>query len=252
MRRTAHLIATACLMLPASGLAQRSSPDAKLSIGHYRAGWQLMRVESWDRAVYEFQQAITLDPKFALAHYSLGRAQMALKKFPAAVEAYVNCRDLYLARAGQQFSNQMEANRHTDDVLLEYEEALRQATPPGQTQSQTASLYVQRLKNEMRQLQDAKSRNQTVTFDNAVPFFVSMSLGAAYFRMERFADAEREYKAAISDNPRSGETHSNLAVLYMTTGRLDEAAREIELAEKTGFKVNPGLKDDLRQKMGKH
>ncbi len=52
---------------------------------------------------------------------------------------------------------------------------------------------------------------------------MSLALGSAYFRAERFADAEREYKAAIAADSKAGEAHNNLAVVYLQTGRYDEA-----------------------------
>jgi len=84
-----------------------------------------------------------------------------------------------------------------------------------------------------------------------VPYFVSLALGTAYFRAERFDDAERELKAAIDANSAAGEAHNNLAVVYLYTKRYEDAAREITAAEKAGFKVNPGLKDEIKAKLGK-
>jgi Flp pilus assembly protein TadD len=40
--------------------------------------------------------------------------------------------------------------------------------------------------------------------------------------------------------------HNNLAVVCMLTGRYDDAEKEIQLAEKNGFRVNQGLKDDVK------
>jgi hypothetical protein len=34
--------------------------------------------------------------------------------------------------------------------------------------------------------------------------------------------------------------------VYLTTGRIDEAERAVQAAEKAGFRVNPGLKDEIR------
>ncbi len=45
--------------------------------------------------------------------------------------------------------------------------------------------------------------------------------------------------------PALGEPHSNLAVVLLMTGRAAEAQEELKLAEKGGFKVNPGLKKDI-------
>jgi len=61
-------------------------------------------------------------------------------------------------------------------------------------------------------------------------------------------DAEREYKATVAADPSSGEAFSNLAVVYLETGRIDEADKAVRAAEKTGFKVHPGLKDDIKKR----
>ena len=66
------------------------------------------------------------------------------------------------------------------------------------------------------------------------PAYISVALGSAYFRTNAFADAEREWRAALQVDPKLGEAHNNLAVVLMLTGRLDEAERELELAEKSG------------------
>jgi Flp pilus assembly protein TadD len=77
---------------------------------------------------------------------------------------------------------------------------------------------------------------------------VLLSLGSAHFRNGEPDAAEAEWKAAIEVNPKLGEAHNNLAVIYMTTGRLKEAEAEVKAAEKTGFRVNPQFKDDLKQR----
>ena len=83
-----------------------------------------------------------------------------------------------------------------------------------------------------------------------MPAGLSMALGSAYFRLDRHADAEREYKAAMAADAGFGEAHSNLAVLYLVSGRYDLADTEVKAAEKAGFKVNPGLKADIKKKAG--
>jgi Flp pilus assembly protein TadD len=82
--------------------------------------------------------------------------------------------------------------------------------------------------------------------DATVPYYVPMALGAAYQRAGRLQEAEREYKAALDANAASGETHNNLAVLYLTLGRYDEAEAAVKAAEKTGFRVAEELKGDIR------
>ena len=46
--------------------------------------------------------------------------------------------------------------------------------------------------------------NSTMTLNLAVPAYVSMGLGSAYFRMGNLAGAEKEYKAAVEADGESG------------------------------------------------
>ena len=216
----------------------------------YKSGWESMHREAWAEAARQFQQAIDIDPKFTLAYYSLGRAEMGLHNFAKAIDAYTRCRELYVASGGEHFSSQLEANKRLDDRILETKIAIDQAgqTSPAKAGTQSQSLMIRELRNQLDRLMQARDRNQNVTMDATVPYFVPMALGAAYFRSGKIGDAEREFKAAIDANPASGETHNNLAVLYMTIGRLEESIHEVTLAEKTGFKVNPQFKQDLEAK----
>ena len=181
-----------------------------------------------------------------MAYYGLGRAHMGQKQYADAAAALAKCRDLYAAHAGRRFSNAQEAQRQRRDQMMELDEVLRQY----QTGPQTArsSETVRQLSERRRQLQESINRGTDLAIENTVPAYVSLSLGSAYFRAERFADAEREYKATIAADPKSGEAYSNLAVVYLYGGRYDEADRAVKAAEKTGFKVNPGLKEDIRKK----
>jgi Flp pilus assembly protein TadD len=74
-----------------------------------------------------------------------------------------------------------------------------------------------------------------------------LSLGSAYFRSGRLADAEREYRAAIAAQPKLAEAHNNLAVVLLMTGRPADAKEEIKLAKKSGYKVPPGLEADVEK-----
>ena len=254
--RTAILLLAALLSLPSTLAAQvpqvprgnALNPDVARVNRHYTAGWGLMRSEDWAGAAKEFQQAIDIDPRFALAFYSLGRAEMNLRQFPKAIDAYTKCRDLYVTSGGESFTSQLNGTRRLEDQILELNVAKTAAQSAGKSSTQSQNLYIKELSNKISQLEEARDRNQNVVIDTSVPYFVPMALGAAYFRSGKLEDAEREFKAAIEENSASGESHSNLAVLYMSTGRIEEANRELKLAEKTGFKVNPQLKQDLEAK----
>lgn len=253
MRQTALLVLFV-LGVSSTSTAQVAAPkgaslEAKNANDHYKRGWEAMRKEAWDAAVNEFQTAIESDQRFALAYYSLGRAQMGRHDFPKAIAAYTSCRDLYLHVGGEQFTNQLDAKRRIEDRMLEYQTAIQQAqqSSAGKPQ-QSQQLYVRQLQETLNTLQQAKDRSEVGPIDVSVPYFVPMALGAAYFRSGQFEAAEREYLTAIRDNPASGETHNNLAVLYLTTNRIPEAEAEVKAAEKAGYHVNENLKSDILQK----
>lgn len=251
--RTPILALVALLTLPPALAAQvpqvprgGANPDVERANRHYAAGWSAMHSEAWAEAVKEFQQTIDIEPKFTLAYYSLGRAEMGLRHFPKAIDAYTKCRELYVAGGGEHFTNQLDGTKRLDDQILELTVAKTAAQQAGaKSNMQSQQLYLRELTNKINQLEQARDSNRNLTIDATVPYFVPMALGAAYFRSGKLEDAEREYKTAIEANSASGETHSNLAVLYMTTGRLEEATSEVKLAEKTGFRVNPQFKQDL-------
>jgi len=222
------------------------NPEIDRARRHYEAGWQLYRHEDWTGAVKEFQQAIANMPTFAEGYYALGRAELVLKHFVNAIAAFTKCRDTYVKNAGERFFDQTNGTQKLQELILEQKMVLQQLqTANSKSQTQTTQLSAKEIENKITQLELARDRNQSVVLDVSVPFYVPLSLGAAYFRSQRFSEAEREFKTAIEANGKSGEAHNNLAVLYMTTGRVDEAVAEIKLAEKTGYKVNPGLKEDL-------
>lgn len=234
------------LTVAVTAVGAQVTPERERARPHYRKGWELMRVEAWSDATKEFQSAIDIDPQFEDAYYSLGRAEMALKKYADAINAYSKSRDLYRAQAGRQFSNQQDAQRYRQDRLTEIDEMIRQA----QTGSQNLASQerMRQLQEYRRQLQLNFQRGGNITIENSVPAFVSLALGSAYFRAGRLEDAEREYKAAIAIDPKTGEAHSNLAVVYFETGRYDEAERSVTAAEKAGYKVHPQLKEDIKKR----
>jgi len=237
----------AFVTLVASSPAFAQNPaDRSRAATQNRLGWDYMKAESWDKAAAAFQSAIDIDPTFEVPYYGLGRADMALKQYVAAIAALTKCRELYLAQVGRQFANAQEAQRYRQDRITEIDEQIRQVNSmPPSTQQQD---QLRQLGNHRRDIQDAITKGVNVNMNATVPPWVSLSLGSAYFRAGKIADAEREYKATIAADNKSGEAHTNLAVVYLETGRFSDALNEINAAKKTGFKVNPELEKTIRDR----
>jgi tetratricopeptide (TPR) repeat protein len=247
------LICLALILVLHPGIAYAQVQPQELSPGdkerartQNKLGWEDMQSERWERAAKSFQNAIDIDPLFEVPHYGLGRARMALKNFRGAIEAYVRCRDLYLAQAGKVFSTAQEAQRYRQDRLTEIDEQIRQVQSGPQTPQRLDLL--RQMQNVRRDVQESMQRGNNMSIGSTVPAWVSLALGSAYFRSGQLADAEREYKAAIASDPRAGEAHSNLAVVYFETNRITEAEASVKEAKKSGFKVNPQLEQAIKEK----
>jgi tetratricopeptide (TPR) repeat protein len=234
------------LLAPLSALAQPTGVRDRAAV-HYKLGVENMKAEAWLEAEKAFGTAIDIDPEFEMAYYMLGRTYMAEKKFQQAAAAYEKCRAIYRQQDGRQFSNAQERQRNRDTRLREIDEVIRSYQSGPQTPAVADA--IRQLQNQRRDIQEAMNRGaSTMTLSVSVPSYVLSSLGSAYFRMGKLADAEREYKAAVAVDARAGEAHSNLAVVYLETGRFDEAERSLKAAENAGFKVHPQLKEDIKNR----
>lgn len=229
----------------ASAAAQPQQARVKARVQNKQA-WDLMKSEKFEEAKKAFQAAVEIDPTFEMPYYGLGRAHMALKEYVSAISALGRCAELYRSQVGRQFTNQQEAQRFRNDRITEIDEMIRQVQAGPQTIQ--AQDQLRQLQEQKRQIQDIIARGNTFSIQSAVPAWVSLSLGSAYFRAGRLADAETAYKEAISADARSGEAHSNLAVVYLETERYPEALAAITAAKKTGLKVNPELEKAIREK----
>jgi len=219
---------------------QPEDPNKARAREHYSLGWEHMRSEAFDRAAAEFQLATDFDPKLAMAWYGLGRAHMALRKYQQAILNLEECRTQLTAQGSRKFNSTMDADRARRDRLMELED-LRNQWLKG-PQDERSQDMVRLVENEIKFSNDTLERERNVQFDEPVPSFVWLSLGSAYFRKERFDDAEAAYKSAIRADDTAAAAHNNLAVVYLLKGRQSDAQEHIRRAEQAGHHVDPELK----------
>jgi tetratricopeptide (TPR) repeat protein len=232
------------LVGPGSSAAQPPNKDHAEAMRHLRLGQENLRSERWDVAESEFRAAVKLDPLLELAHYGLGQAAMATKRYPEAVTAYLDCREAFRALVARGQSNRMDNEKRLMDQIQDLQDQ-RRMLESGRVKVLDLSATMQRVDLMIRELQSR--RYQAADAPPPIPTWISVALGSAYFRTSAMTDAEREYRAALAVDPKLGEAHNNLAVVCMLSGRYPEAEEEINAAEKAGFKINPLLKDDLKK-----
>jgi tetratricopeptide (TPR) repeat protein len=230
----------------AATAAQPKTTDHAEAIRHLRLGQEEMHVEHWDRAEAEFKSALKLEANLEMAHYGLGQVYMATKRYPAAVASYLACRDAWTANTSASASNDLSAERQLDDQIQALEDE-RNLLASGRVKSMLSGGPA----DLDRRITDLKTRR----FHGAAgvpvtPTWITVALGSAYFRSGAMADAEQQYRLALKVDAKLGEAHNNLAVICMLTGRYAEAGEEVASAERSGVRVNPQFKQDLRDAAG--
>ena len=224
---------------------QLSERDQHAVTQHFKLGMQALLGEQYDTAEREFRAAVKIDPLYDAAFYGLGQVYMATRRFDSAVTAYIAARDAFRSATAAEALASVTSDRRLKDqieALKDYERNLTRQTAAATNPA--ARGPIDRVRDQILQLETRMSRRAGTT-PPPVPAGLSMALGSAYFRLDKLEDAEREYEAAIDVSPTLGEAHSNVAVVYLVTGRISEADAAVKAAEKTGFRVNPKLKDDI-------
>lgn len=213
--------------------------DRRTALRHYQSGQAYLRAEQWQKAAGEFETAIKLDRLFTDAHYGLGRANMSLEEYPAAIRAFRGCIEASRTLHGMRESDRVSTDKRIDDEIRALREAIRAAA---QNAAQPGNVT---LKLEAR-IRDLERNKSSLGGPFQPPAEVLLSLGSAYYRNQDVAAAEAQWEEAVKVNPKLGEAWNNLAVVYMRTDRKKEAEDAVKKAERNGFHVHPRLKDDIR------
>jgi Tfp pilus assembly protein PilF len=218
---------------PADDLTRREAYQ------HYVRGQEFLSSERYDRAAEEFQSATKLDHLFTDAHLGLGQAYMGLRRYASAAQAFERC----LAAAQTIFGMREQNRAKTDQLITDQLRALREAL--GQTTRMASGQRnaVLGIEGRIRELERSRS---TLTDRFEPPAQVLLALGSAHYRNGDAIAARERWEQAVKVNSNLGEAWNNLAVVYMQAGRRRDAEEAVHNAEKNGFRVNPKLKDDIK------
>jgi tetratricopeptide (TPR) repeat protein len=251
MARVSAGLLLACVVgiSPTYGQSAQAVTDRARAQPAYQRGLELRSREAFEEAEREFASAVRIDPTFDMALYMLGRTQLDLKDYAAAVVSLRRCRALHLAEASRSSDDRREGERLRRERIQEINRfigELERVTP----QTDRIKEQIRQFRERVRQIQDL-DRVDGFRQALAVPAFVSLSLGSAYFRSGDLAEAETAYVEAVSTDPKIGEAYNNLAVVYMETGRYTLADQAIASAEGTGLRVAPALKQEICKRAGR-
>lgn len=230
-----------CVLLVAVASAAAAQPitpiQQRAATQHYRAGLEFMSAERWDRAADEFQAAIAIDRQMAWAHYNLGQCRMAQRRYVEAGIAYERSIGAFEVIAKRVETDRIDNEIARRDEINEINDSLRRSIP-------VSALTRTRMEDKIVALDRAANRDLDVY--KPVPAEVYLAQGSAYHRQNKLAQAERAYLQALQVKPQLGAAYNNLAVVYLTTGRLDDAEQAMRKAKACGTRVSTQFQDDLR------
>jgi tetratricopeptide (TPR) repeat protein len=180
-----------------------------------------------------------------LAHYGLGQANMALKRYPEAVQAYLGCHDVLVNVAALDAAQQNTMNKLREEEIQEVRETLVRVQQGKIKTGSPLSLEVQ-LQDRLRVLEGSRLRGKEQKV--GVPAGLMLGLGSAYFRSGQLAAAQTAFLEAVEIDPNLGPAHNNLAVMYMMSGDFTKAKEEVRRAEKAGTRVADAFKQELERR----
>ena len=226
-----------------------SAPDMLVAQGKLKEGQGYLKSERYEQAAEAFREAIRFDPNLMMAHYGLGQAHMALKQYTSAITAFKGARTAFEARSAEALTASLENDNRVQERIRDLQDKIREnlsrqlqeGSPEARERDRMIGLWEMEMQNLNR------SSRGSMPGPPPLPPGLPLALGSAYFRAGQFAEAEKEYRAALLIQPTLGEPRNNLAVVLLLTGRPAEAEEQIALAEKSGFRVPPGLKEDVQK-----
>lgn len=179
---------------------------------YYLEGKKCMKQGKIDKAQEKFLKSVETAPDFAESYVETGNIYMKKGMYDEAIEEYNKGAEAYL---------RLEA--YVSRVII--------AKTAAQRENDVFSRELYR---------DLHKREFTV------PSKICLFLGGAYFRKGMMNEALEQFNKTIGIDPRCGEAHNNLAVVYFLTKQYDLAWKHLRLAEKFRAKVNPKFVEDLK------
>ena len=184
-------------------------------------GFAHQEIGDYDKSIAAFDEAHRLSPKdAAITSYLIG-ANIAAKKYGAAVELARQARtdnpnDLRLARLQAQALRQ---DGKPDQGIAVLEDAVKTHADEPLAYVALAQLYADasRGPQAVELLQDAEARFPS---DNSIAF----ELGAVFDKQKKFADAETAFRRVLSRDPENAAALNYLGYMLAERGeRLDES-----------------------------
>jgi tetratricopeptide (TPR) repeat protein len=104
------------------------------------------------------------------------------------------------------------------------------------------------LLKELNRYEEAEKEYKEALRINPDDALAHYNLGVLLYELKRYDEAEKEYREALRINPDYAEAHGNLGILLKNLNRKDEAKKEFEIARNLFRKQ--GREEDAKKAEG--
>lgn len=193
------------------GSLQRTTPPVERAKILANIGRLYLRNENYEKAVWEYEKALALNPQVIEAYNGVGIAYTMLNRFSEAIDA-------------QQKALSLQPN---------FAEA----------QAGLGLVYLAQKKDEiaLKHYQKALTLNQNNTENRKIKFEeeVHLKIGLILINQKRYPEAVSAYKTVIQLNKDNAEAYHNLGICYAHQQKTDEALsalqNAVEIVKKLGI-----------------
>jgi tetratricopeptide (TPR) repeat protein len=198
-----------------------------------KEGYALYNLKRYEEALTAYEQAIRLDPNYALAYYNRGIALNELKRYEEALSAYEQAIRLNPNHADAYHGKGKDLNdlkRH-EEALTALDQAIR-LNPTNfaiSYNSKGAALYGLKRYEEALSAYEQAIRldpNYALAYNNK---------GNALYGLKRYEEALSAYDQAIRLNPNHALAYYNKGLALRYLKRNQEAEQAFEKARKLGY-----------------
>ncbi len=242
-RRVSQVLSMEFLPDTIQKMEQNTTENAEAHEAYLRGRflWSQETHQSLEDAVEEFQKAVRLDPKYALAYVGLADTYNVLggygfvppeEAWPKGKAAAAKALDL-APKSSDAYGTMAFAAFYYDWNWSETEELFRKALSINPNNQVAHEFYASYL-HAMGRLDEADKQIRIAQDLDPLSGWVRDDKGWILLSRHRPEEAADEFQKAIELNPRFPAAHLSLAVAYLRMKQYDKALQEVAEAERLG------------------
>jgi tetratricopeptide (TPR) repeat protein len=218
--------------------------NPEYAFAYHALGVACAKLSRYQDAIESYKQAIRIKPDEADAHYNLGNSYAKLGRWPEAIDAYKQAIRIQpdLADVYRNLGNAYARLGRYQDAIEFYKQAIRRKPDDAEAEFDlgNACYALGRRPEAIETFRQAIG----IKPDYAEAYY---NLGIAYDDLGRYAEAIDAYKQAVRIKPDDDEAHCRLGAAYLAIGDKNSALAEYNILKS----LNSELANKLLKEINK-